>query len=183
MRGQSDQTTTGRTPSRRGLRPTPGRQCPQLRLGDHRAPFGRYIRRLRENNGLTLQVAAERLDVSLTYLQRWEVGNGARTVSQEWLERIAVVFCRDGREVMYEAGLLPELPRDLLDASEIERRFARLISHPSLAPLGLNRRGLAYYSLRQKQQLIDFALRLDQHVRDGGVGIREILDDGSECDC
>lgn len=182
MRGQSDQTT-GQPPRRRGLRPTPGRHCHQLRLGDHRAPFGRYIRRLRENIGLTLRVAAERLDVSPAYLQRWEVGNGARTVSQEWIERIAVVFCRDGREVMYEAGLLPELPQDLIDAVEIERRFERLITHPSLAPLGLDKRGLAYYSLRQKQQWIDFALRLDQHVRDGGVGIREILDDGSECDC
>lgn len=128
-------------------------------------------------------MAAERLDVSLTYLQRWEVGNGARTVSQEWLERIAVVFCRDGREVMYAAGLLPELPQNLIDAAEIERRFERLVTHPPLTPLGFDKGGLAYYSLRQKQQWLDFALRLDQHVRNGGVGIREILDDDHACEC
>ncbi len=147
----------------------------QVVLGDHRGSFGQYLRRMRQNHGLSLRAAAEHFGVSFIYLQRLELGRGPRLVGMDWMKKIAAVYGRDLVEVTREAGLVAEVPPQSDDTPSIDEEFERLVTHPALAPYGLDARALAFYSLHQKQQWIEFARKLEQHVNSGGPTVDQVI--------
>ena len=146
-----------------------------LLLEDRKEAFGQYLRRVRHKSGLTLREAAVRFDVHFVYLQRLETGKGPRLLKMDWLERISAVYARELAEVLHAAGLVDKLPDRLQPVYQIEDQFERLVTHPALAPFGLDHRAAAFYSLQQKLQWIEFARKLEQHVRDGGEPLADIL--------
>ena len=175
----SQQLAKATPPCPRDYGPPPGGPL-QVVLGDHRRSFGQYLRRMRLNRRLSLRAAAAHVDVSLACLQRLETGKGPRMVGMDWMKKIAAVYGRDLAEVLREAGVVTEVPPRSDDTPSIDEEFERLVTHPALAPYGLDTRAIAFYSLQQKQQWIDFAIRLERHVRGGGVTIEELLSDPAE---
>ena len=146
-----------------------------LLLEDRKEAFGQYLRRVRHKSGLTLREAAVRFDVHFVYLQRLETGKGPRLLKMDWLERISTVYARPLVEVLHAAGLVDKLPDELHPVYQIEDQFEQLVTHPALAPYGLDHRAIAFYSLPQKQQWLEFARKLEQHVISGGPTVDEVL--------
>ena len=159
----------------RSENPEPSDRLTHLLLAERKEAFGQYLRRVRHKAGLSLREAAERFGVTFVYLQRLETGKGPRLLKMDWLERISAVYARPGVEVCHAAGLVEKLPDELRPIHQIEDQFEQLVTHPALAPIGLDRRAIAFYSLQQKLQWIEFARKLEQHVRDGGEPLGDLL--------
>ncbi len=170
----SQQPAKATPPCPRDYGPPPGGSH-QVVLGDHRRSFGQYLQRMRLNRRLPLRAAAAHLDVSLACLQRLEKGKGARMVGMDWMKKIAAVYGRDLAEVLREAGVVTEVPPRSDDTPSIDEEFERLVTHPALAPYGLDTRAIAFYSLQQKQQWIEFAHKLEQHVISAGPTVDQVL--------
>jgi len=146
-----------------------------LLLEERKEAFGQYLRRVRQKAGLSLREAAVRFGVTFVYLQRLETGKGPRLLKMDWLERISTVYARPLAEVLHAAGLVDKLPDTLHPVYQIEDQFEQLVTHPALAPYGLDHRAIAFYSLQQKLQWLEFARKLEQHVRDGGEPLADLL--------
>jgi transcriptional regulator with XRE-family HTH domain len=143
------------------------------------AAFGDYMRQIREEAGFSLRQAAEVFGTSFSYLQRLEKGPGARhrPPTMRLIEKVARAYGRDLDEVMHAAGFRRNVPPDIDLAADIHVLFDALISEPGLRPIALEQPALAYYSTLQKQQVVDLALKVEEHLAGGGKPIHKILEE------
>lgn len=88
-------------------------------------PFGRYLRKLRIDNGVILKDVADELEVSPAYLSSIELGK--KNISNEFISRISTHFKLSGqqsKELRSLASLSqPQVKIDLKDNSDQEREL------------------------------------------------------------
>ena len=144
-----------------------------------RPDFGPWLRDQRQAHGLTLQTAATRLGVTVTRLHKLETGGRVRAPSLELLATIAALYDREIDDVIGRAGFKMQLPAELRDAARCDETFAALVLHPALRPAFMDERWVESYSRIQKAQWVEFARRLMELARGGGVTMEGIVDAGS----
>ena len=142
-----------------------------------RSDFAPWLRELRARHGLTLKVIAARAGITHTRLHKLETGGRVRAPSLALLARLAEIYGCDTDELLSRAGYRVELPQDLRDALRCDEAFAAVVMHPSLRPTAMDERWLESYSRMQKAQWVEFARKLEAHVREGGPAVSEILDE------
>ncbi len=123
--------------------------------------FGPYLRKLRKQRGMTLQEAAEQVNLSFTKLQKLETGGRVRRPSIALLQQLAHLYNRPQDEVFEKAGLVLEMPPDFYDRLNNKKAFAALMLHPELKPFKMTEDWLESFSERQRQQLIEYSLKLE----------------------
>jgi len=140
-----------------------------------RSDFGPWLRAQRLRHELTLKAASEALGVSFTRLHKLEIGGRVRAPSLELVQQIAVLYGRDLDEVLALAGFKVDLAPELRDAARCDEHFAALVLHPALRPTAMDERWVEAFSRIQKAQWIQFAEKLEAHLRGGGPGLSELL--------
>ena len=119
--------------------------------------FPRYLRRMREQAGLSIRQAAPALGLSVPYLSRFETGGPAKPPEVTRLFAMADLYGIDRREMLSEAGVHLDLPADLVLQPDTDRQFARMMMDPRIRPTLLSEEALHYVSPRLKAQLIEWA--------------------------
>ena len=139
------------------------------------ADFGPWLREQRERRGLSIRALAAETRLSFAKLQRLESGGRQRAPSSEMILGLAIYYGQPVEEVLERAGFRVDVPPDLKDAARCEASFKRLIFHPKLRPIRMDDRFADSYSRLQKAQWVDFARKLDAHIRAGGAPLAELL--------
>ena len=135
---------------------------------EHNPGFGPYLRKLREDRGVSLRDAASQLGISFAKLQKMETGGRFRIDSLQLFEQLADLFARPRREVLAKAGIRLLEHHEIADEPDEDVAFARLMLHPSLRPLQMDERWLESFSVLQKRQIVQFAKKLRKFYDDGG---------------
>lgn len=138
--------------------------------------FGPWIRERRTRHGLPLRIAADEIKTSFTKLQKMETNGRVRPPSIEMLLRLANLYGLDPDEMLLRAGFKMEVPEDLRDAMRCDDTFEVLTLHPALRPNCMDERWTEAFSRVQKAQWIQFARKLDAHVRGGGASVDELVE-------
>jgi len=153
----------------------------------HRPEFGPWLRACREEAGINLKDAAKAFELSFGKLQMMETGKRTKAPSYELLQAIARLYERTLGEVMEQAGVKMVRPSRHLLQSRLDKTFEQLVTHGELMPDRMTSETMDCYSPLQKRQWIEFALKLEAHVRSGGPALESILalpedeeDDGSQ---
>ena len=77
--------------------------------------------------------------------------------------------------MLERAGFRVDVPSDLKDALRCEESFAALVLHPKLRPIRMNEQFSDSSSRLQKAQWVDFARKLEAHLREGGAPVSELI--------
>jgi transcriptional regulator with XRE-family HTH domain len=91
--------------------------------------FGKYVRSLREDRGLSLRSAGAKAGVSSSYLAQIEHGR-RRPPGPDILKRLAPVYDVPVRDLMRVAGYLEEAIETLSEEDEIDLAFRYVMSDP-----------------------------------------------------
>jgi transcriptional regulator with XRE-family HTH domain len=167
-----------RTPSKPAVvEPSPlGRAMGEVAFyREHNPGFGGYLRKLREDRGLSLRDAADQLGMTFAKLQKMETGGRFRIDSLALFADIADVYVRSRDEVLEAAGIRVLEPGAVTDELDEDSAFARLVLHPSLRPLRMDERWTDAFSPLQKRQWVEFAKRLEAFFNVGG-SLAQVLD-------
>lgn len=141
--------------------------------------FGPYLRKLRNERGLSLRKAAKEIGLSHAQLARIETNGTVRAPRIEFLETVARFYGRDTREVMHEAGIRYRVP-EALQADKAESEF-RVLMTGVLRPRGVEASALAHYARLHKEQIIELALNVEAFVKSGG-SVADLLGRRSDSD-
>lgn len=144
-------------------------------LWDPDSRFDLYLRRVRTEAGWTVRQAAARFGFAYSYLARLETTPRSRAPNLSLVQQVAEVYRRDFREVLAEAGYRFETSPEVDFREDVDRMFERLVGYPGLRPYALPPEATDYYGRRQKNQLIDFAVKLERHLQSGGPSVVDIL--------
>lgn len=93
----------------------------------HEGHFGMRMRTWRQEAGISIQDAADALDVDRNYLRRIETGGSAKRPTRETLRRAAELYKRPAVEVLESAGLAPDpddRPTPTITRCDIEARLS-----------------------------------------------------------
>ena len=152
------------------VEPTPlGRAMGEVAFyREHNPGFGPYLRKLREDRGLSLRDAADQVGITFAKLQKMETGGRFRIDSLALFADLADVYLRPREEVLEAAGIRVLEPETVADALDDEAAFARLVLHPALRPLRMDERWTDAFSALQKRQWVEFARRLEAFVHADG---------------
>ncbi len=142
---------------------------------EHNPGFGPYLRKLREERGLSLRDAADQLGMTFAKLQKMETGGRFRIDTLHLFGDIADLYVRPRAEVLESAGIRVLEPHEITNELDEESAFARLALHPALRPLRMDERWLDSFSTLQKKQWVEFAKRLEKFFNDGG-SIAQVLE-------
>lgn len=157
----------------------------------HAPEFGPYLRNLRHQRRLKLKEAAVLLGVSFGYLGQVErKGLTGRRPNLTFLALVARTYEVPAERVYEKAGYrdlgaLQEFegirerkmraarsrPRQDYGEQRTEEAFRRLVLDPVLRPKRLNEDVLDLISPSIKEAWIEFAERLEKHIRDGGESL------------
>ncbi|MFH1463493.1 MAG: helix-turn-helix transcriptional regulator [Pseudomonadota bacterium] len=141
-----------------------------------RSTFGPYLRGLRDAARLSLRAASDRIGVSFSYLAKMETGERASPPTIKVLDRMAVVYGRDLREIMHEAGFRFETPAELQAMTEsVDARFLRLVTDSRLRPMRMDAVVIELIPPLVKRQWIEFASKLETCLVGGTATVDEIL--------
>jgi len=91
--------------------------------------FGKYVRSLRQERGLSLRYVGAKASISSSYLVQIEHGR-RRPPGPEILKRLAPVYDVPLRDLMRVAGYLEEARPDLGEEEEVELAFRYVMSDP-----------------------------------------------------
>jgi transcriptional regulator with XRE-family HTH domain len=91
--------------------------------------FGKYVRSLRQERGISLRYVGEKASISSSYLAQIEKGR-RRPPGPEILKRLAPVYDVPLRDLMRAAGYLEEARPDLGEEEEVELAFRYVMSDP-----------------------------------------------------
>lgn len=148
---------------------------------EHNPGFGPYLRKLREERGLSLRDAADQLGMTFAKLQKMETGGRFRIDSLALFGDIADVYVRPRAEVLEAAGIRVLEAHAVTDELDDDSAFARLVLHPALRPLRMDERWTDSFSTLQKKQWVEFAKRLEAFFHAGG-SLAQVLEPESEGD-
>lgn len=138
-----------------------------------REQFGDYLRAVRERLGFSLREAAQLLGLSYSYVSKIETGARENPPSMRVLQTFADRYLLDIREVLYEAGMRPDVYGGADEIKEDrDARFHRLVSHPRLRPAGMNKTVEACLSPLVKEMVIDLAFKIQRE----NIDIATIVD-------
>lgn len=140
-----------------------------------RPSFGPYVRRIREEKGISLRNAAAELGVSFNYLAKLETGGRIKAPTPRLMQAIADYFGRDVNEVLREAGFQTKTPPAVRHQERVDQEFRRLMTHPEIRPLRIDAAGLDYYSPLQKLQVLELAARLERAMLGDGRSLSDLL--------
>lgn len=165
------------------VEPTPlGRAMGEVAFyREHNAGFGPYLRKLREDRGLSLRDAADQLGMTFAKLQKMETGGRFRIDGLGLFGDIADVYVRPRAEVLEAAGIRVLEPQAVSGEMDDESAFARLVLNPALRPLRMDERWIDSFSSLQKKQWVEFATRLEAFFHAGG-SLAKVLDPEPEGD-
>ncbi len=135
---------------------------------EHNTAFGPYLRKLREERGISLRDAADQLGMTFAKLQKMETGGRFRIDSLSLFSALADVYVRPRAEVLEAAGIRVLEPHALTNELDEEAAFARLVLNPALRPMRMDDRWLDSFSALQKKQWVEFAKRLEAFFHAGG---------------
>ncbi len=68
--------------------------------------FGPFLKKLREEKGLSIKKLSPKLDVTYSYLSKIE--NGHSRPSDQFIEKLAKTLNHDKEELMIKAGKIPD---------------------------------------------------------------------------
>jgi transcriptional regulator with XRE-family HTH domain len=91
--------------------------------------FGKYVRSLRQERGLSLRYVGTKASISSSYLAQIEHGR-RRPPGPEILNRLAPVYDVPLRDLMRAAGYLEEAGPNLGEEEEVELAFRYVMSDP-----------------------------------------------------
>ena len=151
--------------------------------------FGRYLRNLRQRRGLKLTEAAELLGVSFGHLGKLERGEiTKRRPSLAFLALVARTYDVPAENVHTKAGYLdlgvltePEqrrasrmvsARREGLGDQRTAEAFRRIVLSAALRPEGMSLEVVDCIAPRFQKAWVEFAEKLEQHVRWGGPSVR-----------
>lgn len=141
--------------------------------------FPHYIRRARENAGLSIRQAAPAIGVSVAYLSRLENGGPARSPNIGRLYHMADVYGVDRRAMLQNAGVHVEVPPELARFDKLASQFAAAMLDPAVKPALLSEEALHYMSDRLKMQIIEWADKLTRQP-DPHTYLWSLLDKGAQ---
>ncbi len=141
--------------------------------------FGPYLRRAREEKGLSLRKAARGLGVSHTYLLKLEAGERAGSPDREFIDKVAALYECNWGDVMHEAGYRIDLPDDMDPGRRLNEAFARMVLDPRVQPLGLSTSDLDLLAPKVKAKWIAFA-RMLAEMDDPEVFLDDVLSSREE---
>lgn len=139
------------------------------------ADFGPWLREQREKRGLSIRALAAETGLSFAKLQRLEAGGRQRAPSSEMILGLALFFGHPVEEMLERAGFRVDVPPDLKDALRCDESFLALVLHPKLRPIRMDDRFAESFSRLQKAQWVDFARKLEAHLREGGAPVAELI--------
>jgi transcriptional regulator with XRE-family HTH domain len=143
--------------ARDGGEPAPGASA---YVWNRNPEFPAYLRQVREKAGISIRQAAPALGISVPYLSRLETGGAAKPPDMRRLFAMADLYGIDRREMLRNAGMALDIPRDLSLEDRTEAQFTRMMLDPALKPPLLNDDVLHFVAPRLKAQLIQWALHL-----------------------
>lgn len=135
---------------------------------EHNTTFGPYLRKLRDERGISLRDAADQLGMTFAKLQKMETGGRFRIDSLSVFGDLADLYVRPRAEVLEAAGIRVLEPHALTDELDEDAAFARLVLNPALRPMRMDDRWLDSFSSLQKKQWVEFAKRLEAFFHAGG---------------
>ncbi len=139
--------------------------------------FGPYLRKLRNEKGLSLRAAAQEIGLSFTKLQKLETGGRSKPPSLQLLDRLAKIYDQPQEDFLRKAGVVIDMPPDFYDRMNNRKAFEGLVLHPALKPFKMTPDWVESFSERQRQQWIEFALKLEDHIQKGGESLTDIMED------
>jgi transcriptional regulator with XRE-family HTH domain len=135
---------------------------------EHNTTFGPYLRKLRDQRGLSLRDAADQVGLTFAKLQKMETGGRFRIDSLSLFGAIADLYGRPRNEVLEAAGIKVLEPQEVGSDLDDDNAFARLVLNPALRPMRMDDRWLDSFSSLQKRQWVEFAKRLEAFFHAGG---------------
>lgn len=122
--------------------------------------FASFLRKAREDAGLSIRQAAPHLGVSAAYLSRLETGGYASAPSVERLFKMADLYAVDRAEMLTQAGVRVDVPDDSRVVDTTDAEFAELLMDAQIKPTLFTADLLHYVPPRLKRQWIEWALKL-----------------------
>lgn len=141
-----------------------------------RESFGDFLRAERSRRGLNLRDAAGLLAVSFSFLQRVETNGRVKNPTLAFFRRVAEIYDVPINEVLRQAGAFAAYDHVGPGGTTSDEAFVNLYWRcDALRPERLDGPHLDYYARLQKQQIVQFALKLEAHVRRGGMSVSDIV--------
>lgn len=122
--------------------------------------FAAFLRKSREEAGLSIRQAAPHLGVSAAYISRLETGGYASAPSVDRLFKMADLYAVDRAEMLTQAGVRVDVPDDAKVEDTTEAEFAALLMDAQIKPTLFTADLLHYVPNRLKRQWIEWALKL-----------------------
>ena len=122
--------------------------------------FAAFLRKSREDAGLSIRQAAPHLGVSAAYVSRLETGGYASAPSVDRLFKMADLYAVDRAEMLTQAGVRVDVPDDAKVADTTEAEFAAMLMDAQIKPTLFTSDLLHYVPNRLKRQWIEWALKL-----------------------
>lgn len=122
--------------------------------------FAAFLRKSREDAGLSIRQAAPHLGVSAAYVSRLETGGYASAPSVDRLFKMADLYAVDRAEMLTQAGVRVDVPEDAKVDDATEAEFASMLMDAQIKPTLFTADLLHYVPNRLKRQWIEWALKL-----------------------
>lgn len=122
--------------------------------------FAAFLRKSREDAGLSIRQAAPHLGVSAAYISRLETGGYASAPSVDRLFKMADLYAVDRAEMLTQAGVRVDVPEDAKVEDTTEAEFAAMLMDAQIKPTLFTADLLHYVPSRLKRQWIEWALKL-----------------------
>ncbi len=139
-----------------------------------RPEFGQYLRRLRKEKGVTLQVAAKEMGMSYGILHRLETGEKVMD-SIEMLRPIVTYYGLVLEEAMLRLGVDEQAMMAMFKLETSNLEFVVLMEDPDLRPVGMTPQWMEKISAAQKRHFVDFAQSFVNWLEQGKPGVKVLV--------
>lgn len=139
-----------------------------------RPEFGPYLRWLRKQKGVTLQVAAREMGMSYGVLHRLETGERA-VGTIEMLRPIVTYYGLALEETMARLGMNEDAMEAMFRHETSNLDFMVLMEDPDLRPVGMTPHWMEKISAAQKRHWVDFAQNFSTWLGRGKPGVKGLV--------
>lgn len=139
------------------------------------AGFGAYLRQLRKDKGVTLQVAASELGMSYGTLHRIETGERA-IASIDALRPITLYYGLELEQAMRKLGVDEQAMRVVFKQEAANLEFQMLMDEPALRPAGMTAQWMEKISAAQKRHWVEFAQNVARWLEQGGTELHSLVE-------
>lgn len=145
-----------------------------LRGSEDSTEFGAYLRHLRKEKGVTLQVASAALGISYGMLHRLEMGE-RRIDTIEMLRPIVAYYGVVLEDAMRQLGVDDANMRAMYKLETTNLDFIVLMQDADLRPMGMTPQWMEKLSAAQKRHWVEFTERLNTYLERGRPPLQNLV--------